>query len=103
MAEVRTVIGLMSGTSMDGVDVALLRTDGTKIVEFGPFETFHYTDQDRAVVARAVAAARSSPARIRSRVLLPLPEGPTRTRRWPGWTSRSTSRNAVVDPKRLVI
>lgn len=32
----RTAIGLMSGTSLDGIDVALLRTDGESIVERGP-------------------------------------------------------------------
>jgi len=29
-------IGLMSGTSMDGIDAAMIRTDGTRVLEFGP-------------------------------------------------------------------
>jgi anhydro-N-acetylmuramic acid kinase len=29
-------LGLMSGMSLDGIDAALIRTDGTQILEFGP-------------------------------------------------------------------
>ncbi len=37
-----TAIGLMSGTSLDGVDAALLVTDGERIVDFGPALTEPY-------------------------------------------------------------
>ena len=35
-------IGLMSGTSMDGIDVAMLTTDGESLVERGPFLAVPY-------------------------------------------------------------
>ncbi|MBI1986445.1 MAG: anhydro-N-acetylmuramic acid kinase, partial [Rhodospirillales bacterium] len=39
-----TAIGLMSGTSMDGVDAAIIRTDGHVVSGFGPFLTIPYDD-----------------------------------------------------------
>lgn len=49
-------IGLMSGTSYDGVDVALLNTDGEAIDRVGPTGYRPYSEQERAVVRRAIAA-----------------------------------------------
>jgi len=37
-----SVLGLMSGTSLDGVDVALLVTDGESRIETGPWATYPY-------------------------------------------------------------
>lgn len=37
----------MSGTSLDGVDVALLTTDGERIAAFGPARTYPYAEADR--------------------------------------------------------
>jgi anhydro-N-acetylmuramic acid kinase len=41
-------IGLMSGTSLDGVDAAWLETDGERIGAFGPTVTMPYDDRLRA-------------------------------------------------------
>ena len=50
-----TAIGVISGTSMDGIDVALIRSDGEAIVETGPGATFPYPEAV-AKLLRAVVA-----------------------------------------------
>ena len=50
-------IGLMSGTSMDGVDVALVETDGEAQVALGPSGHFPYSDADRALLRNALGEA----------------------------------------------
>ena len=40
-------LGLMSGTSLDGIDVAIIKTDGEIITEFGAFITVPYKDKLR--------------------------------------------------------
>ena len=50
-------IGLMSGTSLDGVDAALLETDGEMIARFGPGCETPFEPDERAVLKAAVDAA----------------------------------------------
>ncbi|ABC91037.1 hypothetical conserved protein [Rhizobium etli CFN 42] len=58
MDVVRTAIGLMSGTSMDGIDVALIRTDGRGFIERGPFLGMPYDAEFRGRLKRALELAR---------------------------------------------
>jgi len=49
-----TALGLMSGTSIDGIDAAIIKTDGHSMVDFGPFKSRPYSpefkDRLRAVL-----------------------------------------------------
>jgi anhydro-N-acetylmuramic acid kinase len=47
----------MSGTSMDGIDVAIIETDGQEIVTLGRTGFFPYAEADRALLRGAIAAA----------------------------------------------
>src|ERR1700687_871699 len=47
-------IGLMSGTSLDGVDVALIETDGERVTRFGQTGYRPYTDGERDLLRQAL-------------------------------------------------
>lgn len=58
MPQLETAIGLMSGTSMDGVDVALIRTDGERCVERGPSMSIPYESAFRRRLQAALETAK---------------------------------------------
>jgi len=47
-------LGLMSGTSLDGIDAALIKTDGEHVLEFGPSLTLPFDDVYRATLRDVV-------------------------------------------------
>ncbi len=50
----RLVLGLMSGTSMDGVDAALIRTDGVTVAGFERGAFLAYSEAEREVLRAAL-------------------------------------------------
>ena len=55
------VAGCMSGTSLDGVDVALIKTDGTKILGIGDTYFRPYSDAEQAQLRAALGSWEAPP------------------------------------------
>ena len=64
MGKVMRALGLMSGTSMDGIDVALIETDGEDVVKRGPSMTFPYSPETRSRLAAGLVDARAMTDRV---------------------------------------
>ncbi len=54
-SDLATAIGAISGTSMDGIDVALIRSDGAARLEAGPGATYPYPAEVAAELREVVA------------------------------------------------
>ena len=69
-----TAIGVISGTSMDGIDVSIVETDGDQMVRPGPGQTFPYPDAVRNRLLTLIA----EPSRAQSDPLTDLDREVTR-------------------------
>jgi len=58
-AEPVIALGLMSGTSLDGVDIALIETDGRTVQRFGAAGERPFTPQERALLRGALLDAQT--------------------------------------------
>ncbi|MFN4129556.1 MAG: anhydro-N-acetylmuramic acid kinase, partial [Paracoccaceae bacterium] len=54
-------LGTMSGTSLDGVDAAMVLTDGHSISEFGPDAYRAYTEAERGMIRAAFGRWQGQP------------------------------------------
>lgn len=64
----------MSGTSLDGIDVALITTDGEELAHRGPSRTYPYQPDQQALLKEAIADARTLTDRTARPGILALAE-----------------------------
>ncbi|WP_406870316.1 anhydro-N-acetylmuramic acid kinase [Thioclava sp. 'Guangxiensis'] len=55
-------VGAMSGTSLDGVDAAVVLTDGERILDFGRVDYRGYSDEERGILHAALGLWQGEPA-----------------------------------------
>ncbi len=58
MPKIFRAFGAMSGTSMDGIDLAFLETDGRQTLKFGPTASYPFAEGERALLRAAMDAAK---------------------------------------------
>lgn len=58
-------LGLMSGTSMDGIDAAIIETDGTAVTAVGPAATFPYDERLQEAIRRNLGNAEPDTGLVR--------------------------------------
>lgn len=88
-------LGLMSGTSVDGVDVALIETDGERIYRFGPSLTVPYDDELRRRI-RAVFGAEKPGSEIDRAERLVTEAHVAAANKWAAETGASVSTIDIV-------
>jgi anhydro-N-acetylmuramic acid kinase len=64
--ETLRALGLMSGTSLDGIDLAVIDTDGEAVKAYGPWRTVAYDDAVREAVRAVLGATARSAATDRA-------------------------------------